>query len=279
VIETLQLFIASLMSRVRVNQIRRSKRGDVAVIVKRRRFGGSVIVWFGNLFLTLTGSQIRMFPATQLWIAWEIHCAELLYPDRARVTTGASHSVIMPQLNGVSLRQLLRSAPGHPKACIAAARELRRVHQIFCREFEGQWSHGDFHAGNVLYDELTDQVTLIDFDTRHEFSARQTWRHADDLSTMLLEFLTLPDDTWIQAASVFLQEYADIAVLDELARQLFIPTGFAKVLWLTRTGGHSSPQIQPRLATLKRIIQQLANAGRSASHTQTLDHFRLDNSA
>ena len=49
------------MNRVRVNQIQRTTRDGLPVFLKRRRFGGSIVIWFGNRFLSLASSGICMF--------------------------------------------------------------------------------------------------------------------------------------------------------------------------------------------------------------------------
>ncbi|MDA1232944.1 MAG: hypothetical protein O2856_19430 [Planctomycetota bacterium] len=149
-IERLQQIVALLMIRVRVNQIQRTTRDGVPVFVKRRRFGGGFAIWLGNRFLLLAGSRICMFVRTRNWIAWEVHCAMLLYPDRPVVTAEPEKAVYMPEIRGISLRQSLRHGEPDLKAFVAAARELRRVHQIHCNEYQAAWSHGDLHLDNIL---------------------------------------------------------------------------------------------------------------------------------
>jgi hypothetical protein len=76
--EHLLQIIATMMTRVRVNRIRQQTRDGAVVFVKKRRFGGSVVIWFGNWFLALANSGIFMFVRTRDWLAWEDHCARLL---------------------------------------------------------------------------------------------------------------------------------------------------------------------------------------------------------
>jgi hypothetical protein len=106
-IEKLQRFVAWLMNRVRVNQIQPSVQNGEPVFVKRRRVGGSVVIWFGNRFLALARSGICMFVRADEWLDWEVHCARLLYPERPAVKIGPGASVIVPKVCGLSLRQLL----------------------------------------------------------------------------------------------------------------------------------------------------------------------------
>ena len=246
------------MNRVRVNRMQWTIRDGVPVVVKRRRFGGSPVVWFGNRFLALADSGIWMFVRAREWMAWESHCARLLYPDRSAVTLGPGHAVNMPESPGVSLRQMLQSGESTLKAFVAAARELRRTHQIQCSVFKAAWSHGDLHLDNILYDSAADRAVLIDFDTRHELTIKATQRHSDDLKVVLLELLAMPEEQWLRPATAFLEEYGDSLVLDELSRQLFVPRGFAKILWYTRTNCCSIRRFEPRLRSLREIIHQVA---------------------
>lgn len=251
-----QRIVAWLMNRVRVNQIQRTTRDGLPVIWKRRRLSGSVVIWLGNRFLSLAGSGVCMFVRARDWMIWEAHCTRLLYPDRPAVLFGPGNAVSLPEVCGISLRQLLHADQVDLRAFAAAARELRRVHQIPCSVYHAAWSHGDLHLDNVLYDSTTDQATLIDFDTRHELGLPETQRHADDLKVMLLELLALPDDRWVQPASTLIREYGDVSVYDELSRQLVVPRGLAKILWYTRTSGCSASQMGQRLRQLREIFSQ-----------------------
>ena len=105
--ELLQRIVAWLMNRVRVNQIQRTTRDGLPVFLKRRRFGGSIVIWFGNRFLSLANSGICMFVRARDWMACEAHCAQLLYPDRPVVMIDPGNAVSLPEVPGISLRQLL----------------------------------------------------------------------------------------------------------------------------------------------------------------------------
>ena len=56
------------------------------------------------------------------------------------------------EVRGISLRQLLHRNEAVVRAFVAAARELRRVHQIPCSYYQAAWSHGDLHLDNIVYD-------------------------------------------------------------------------------------------------------------------------------
>jgi hypothetical protein len=201
-----------------------------------------------------------MFVHADEWTDWEIYCARLLYPDRPGVTVGSDQAVIIPKVGGVSLRHLLQGEDRDVnKAFILAARELRRVHQIHCTYYKAAWSHGDLHLDNIICDLNAERAVLIDFDTRHEFRMSQTQRQSDDLKIVLLELVGLSDDKWSQLATAFIEEYREGAVLSELSRQLFVPRGFAKLLWYSRTNCSSIHRIEPRLQGLREIIYRVSD--------------------
>jgi hypothetical protein len=257
-IDKLQRVVAWLMNRVRVNQIQQSVQDGLPVFVKRRRAGGSFVIWFANRFLALARSGICMFVRTDAWVDWEVHCARLLYPERAAVKKGLGPSVVVPKVDGISLRELLHRGEASADAFVAAARELRRVHQIPCSYYQEAWSHGDLHLDNMMYDQAAGRAVLIDFDTRHEFRLGRTQRHADDLKVMLLELIGLPNEQWREPATALVEEYRDPTVLDELDRQLVVPRGFAKILWHVRTSGSSTRQVEQRLESIRTIVQRVA---------------------
>jgi tRNA A-37 threonylcarbamoyl transferase component Bud32 len=256
-LEAVQRGVAWLMNRVRVNHVEEGVRDGRLVFVKRRRAGASIVVWFANLFLALAHSGSRMFVRADEWIAWEVHCARLLYPERPEVTAGGDRAVIIPKVDGISLRALLRRNDGDPTtALILAAREVRRVHQIQCGYFNGAWSHGDLHPDNIICDSNAERATIIDFDTRHEPWTSATQRHGDDLKVLLLELIALSSDTWRPLATAFVEEYREYSVLSELDRQLSVPRGFDRLLWYARTQSSSTHRMEPRLQALREIIHR-----------------------
>lgn len=254
--EWLQRLVARLMNRVRVNQVRQVVQDGVPLFLKRRRVGGSIVIWFGNRFLALARSGACMFVRVEEWVDWEIHCARLLYPERPAPTVGPGQSVISRKVSGTSVRTLLQRDDADVSAFVAAARELRRVHQIHCSYYESAWSHGDLHLDNIVYDDDADRAVLIDFDARHELHLHSKQRHSDDLKVMLLELMGLPQDKWTQLATAFLAEYHDSSVLGELRSQLFVPSGFARILLFTRSTALSAQQIEQRFQDLRAIIDR-----------------------
>ena len=243
------------MNRVRVNHVTEGVRDGAPVFVKRRRAGAPIIVWFANRFLALAHSGVHMFLRADEWIAWEIHCARLLYPGRPGVTVDAGGAAIIPKACGSSLRAALRRTDRDLTAAfILAAREVRRVHQIHCSYFNGAWSHGDLHLDNIICDSTAQRAVLIDFDTRHDPQNSATQRHGDDLKVLLLELVGLSSDTWRSVAAAFIAEYREHTVLRELDRQLTVPRGFGRLLWYARTQSASTRRMEPRLQALREII-------------------------
>jgi hypothetical protein len=253
--EQLQQTAGRLLNRVRVNDVQADVREGVPVFVKRRRPGAQVVIWFANRFLALARNGSCMFLRAHEWTAWEVHCAQLLYPGRPGARVESASAVILPKVDGTSVRAMLRRDDRDVKmAMVLAARELRRVHGITCSRYRAEWSHGDLHLDNILCDVAGERATLIDFDIRHEFGVSAPARQCDDLMAVLLELIGLPDDRWGAWAAAFIEEYRRPAVLQALVRQLVVPRGFARLLWYIRTNGASMKQIEPRLEGLRQII-------------------------
>jgi hypothetical protein len=255
-IDRLFRVVSWLMNRVRVNQVEQRMQDGVCLFIKRRRTGAGVVIWCANWFLWLTRSGCQMFVQTREWIDWEVYCTGLLYPQRIPVRTGPGPAIAVPAVPGTSLRELLGRNEADISAFIAAAHELRRVHQISCSRYQDAWSHGDLHLDNILYDRLSNQVAFIDFDTRHEPGLNRVQRQADDLKTMILELIGLPEEPWRQFVTVLIKEYGDREVLSELARQLVIPHGVARVLWHARTYGCDPRQVERHLTIILNLLKQ-----------------------
>lgn len=260
-IEPLQQAAGRLLNRVRVNDVQAAVREGAPVFVKRRRAGAQVVIWFANRFLALARSGTCMFLRAHEWTAWEVHCARLLYPERPGARVESDSAVVLPKVDGTSVRAMLRrDDPDVRMALILAARELRRVHGIACSGYRAEWSHGDLHLDNILCDTTEQRAVLIDFDIRHEFGVDPAIRHSDDLMAVLLELIGLPDDRWSSLATAFIDQYRRPAVLEALGRQLVVPRGFARLLWYIKTNGASMKQIEPRLQGLRKIIHAVQGA-------------------
>lgn len=271
-----QRITAHIMGRVRVNSVWPEICDGARVFVKTRRLGGSLIIWLGNSFLCFADSGIHMFVRTQAWVAWELHCDRLLYPDRPEMKVKAGKTLVMQEVCGISLRELIRSNKLNSNACEAAAREIYRAHQLHCSIYNGGWSHGDLHLDNILYDDARNRAILIDFDTRHLPELNETLRHADDLKTVLLEMISTPATEWQEGAFSFLEAYPNGETLRELSLQLDIPQGISRIFWYTRTANCPLRTIEPRLQRLREIIHQVATTTRIIPQLITDNPPRLE---
>jgi hypothetical protein len=252
-----------------VNQVQQSMRDGQAVFTKRRRVGGSAVVWLGNQFLAWAHSASRMLVHADDWMDWEVHCTKLLYPERPRPNAVPGQYIVIPSVCGTSLRQMLHRNEADLQAFVAAARELRRLHRLPCSYSKAAWSHGDLHLDNIVYDASAGRAALIDFDTRHDPRASETQRHSDDLKVFLLELLGWPDERWCPLATAFVEEYRAVPVLNELIRQLFVPRGFARILFYTRTSRSlSTHQIEQRLERLREIIHRIATTASTCARSK-----------
>ncbi len=253
--DSLQQAAGRLMNRVRVNHVEATDRDGAPVFVKRRRAGAQVIIWFANRFLALAHDGTSMFLRAGEWAAWEVYCAQLLYPERPGARVESRSAVVLSRVDGISVRTIIRrNDPDVRRALVLAARELRRVHEITCARYRAGWSHGDLHLDNILCDMAEERATLIDFDIRHAFEVSATLRQCDDVMAVLLELIGLPDDRWLSLATAFVEEYRRPAVLEALGRQWLVPRGCGRLLWYVRTNGASMKQIEPRLQKLRQVI-------------------------
>ncbi|MSO48955.1 MAG: hypothetical protein EXQ49_03475 [Acidobacteria bacterium] len=253
--DSLQQAAGRLMNRVRVNHVQATERDGAAVFVKRRRAGALAVIWFANRFMALAHNGTSMYLRADEWAAWEVYCAQLLYPERPGARVESSSAVVLPRVDGISVRTMVRrSHPDVRTALVLAARELRRVHETTCAHYRAGWSHGDLHLDNILCDVAEGRATLIDFDIRHAFDVSATLRQCDDVMAVLLEPIGWPDDRWLSLATAFVEEYRRPAVLEALGRQLLVPRGVARLLWYVGTNGASMKQIEPRLQKLQQIV-------------------------
>ena len=250
-----------LLNQVKVNHVRPALRDGRRVFIKHRRAIGPLLIWFGNRLLVSSGSGMTMIPRVDEWLHWETHCFARLYPDQPPARIEGDRSLIVPALDGVSLRTLLdRDEDSATRACVLAARELRRAHTVQTADASATWSHGDLHLDNILVDLSAGRAYLIDFDIRHNNKMAAIERHADDLRSILLAVVGRPDESWRVTATTFLSEYDEPPVLTQLGRQLAVPRGFARVLLSIKANGAPLSRVQPRLEGLQRVICEVTGA-------------------
>ena len=208
---------------------------------KRRKWGRSWIIVFGNLFLKLSNSKILMFPSTRAWQDHETDCYTRLYGGGC-VIVDAQTLRIQP-FDGQSIRDLLQADAFTIDIMQAVAHELRRVHQL------DNWSHGDLHTDNVLWD--GQHIRVIDFETYHTPTMTIHDRHADDLLVFLLDFMGYASsDEWLPYCFALIETYNNPAVVQHLQSRLIMPRGLEFVLWKTRTNYLPRHILADRIYTL-----------------------------
>lgn len=250
-----------LLNQVKVNHVRPALHDGRQVFIKHRRAIGPLLIWFGNRLLVSSGSGMTMIPGVDEWLGWETQCFAWLYPDQPPVRIEGNQSLIVPALAGVSLRTLLdRDENSATRACVLAAREIRRAHTVLGTGDSAAWSHGDLHLDNILVDVPEGRAYLIDFDIRHNGAVAAIERHADDLRSVLLALIGRPDERWRVTAMTFLSEYNHAAVLTPLSRQLVVPRGLARLLFHIKTNGAPLSRVQPRLEAVQRMILDVTDA-------------------
>jgi hypothetical protein len=195
-----------------------------------------------------------MFPRCADWQAWELDSYRLLHGTERISQQPDAASILVEALPGISLDEHRRANTLMPDILAAAGHMFQRVHALHSVLIPGAWSHGDPHFRNVLYDNATEQVYLIDFETRHEPGLPALERHADDLLVFLLDLCGGPSDNFAEFARVFLAAYARPEVNAALLNRLVVPVGLELVLWRLRTHYLAHDALKYRLAVLRQVI-------------------------
>ena len=187
-----------------------------------------------------------------------MECFQMLNGDRFRVYPSAAKTVCTDKLPGESLWEHMNRRTLTRQMLETAGREFFRAHQFWSDEFGGGWSHGDATMTNVMYDENTGQVRLIDFEIVHHKSLPATVRHADDLLVFLLDILAIASSRqWLPFALCFLNAYDDAVVIAQLENQVAVPSGLAWIWWGVRTSFKNPTKVKQRLAELQDITVNL----------------------
>jgi len=141
----------------------------------------------------------------------------------------------------------------------AAAHELRHAHTLWCKEFDGPWSHGDSHLANMIYDETSGRVRMIDFDLIHETYLSPDERHADDLLIFLQDMVgRIPVEQWLTAALCFLDAYGHPVVIHILKQRLDVPRGVELLWWIVRANYLRPTALRRRINALRVHIPDLS---------------------
>ena len=114
---------------------------------------------------------------------------------------------------------------------------------------------GDPNFGNVIVDESSRRVRLIDFETAHVQTLSADDRHADDVAVFLLDLLGgVAEEKLPALAAAFLAGYNRSAICELAQRRLVIPTGFGRLWWGIRTEYAPLEVLRRRLALLRQCM-------------------------
>ena len=248
-------FAGTMIDKVRINEIRSKNRNGKLMWVKRRRRGSGVLALGANLFFRLAGNPISVAENARAWQEQEVASFRLLNGEEFLAFSRGDGYVWLEHLPGTDLQTLNDEGRLEESALYAAGLEFRRVHGLYSPHFRGPWSHGDPNFGNVIFDQSTQRVRLIDFETVHAATSLPDDRHADDITVFLLDLLGSVDEENLAAmATAFLAGYnrPDIWKLSE--SRLEIPTGFGRLWWGIRTEYVPIGSLRRRLTLLRQGV-------------------------
>jgi hypothetical protein len=248
-------FAGAMIDKVQINQMRLKRRHGRWMWVKRRRHGSRILALGANWFFRLAGNPISVLEDSQVWRQEEVASFRLLNGEEFMAFSGDEGSVWIERLPGKDLDTLNESGRLEVGTCYAAGQEFRRVHGLYSPRFRGPWSHGDPNFGNVIADEATQRVRLIDFETVHVETLSADDRHADDLAVFLLDLLGgVAEEKLTAMASAFLAGYNRPALWHLVQRRLQIPKGFGRLWWGIRTEYAPPAVLRRRLALLRHCL-------------------------
>jgi hypothetical protein len=243
----------AMIDKVRINQMRRNLRDDRLMWVKRRRRGSRMLALSANFFFRLASNPVSVLDKTKVWRQQEIANFHLLNGKEFLAFSGDEDSVWLECLPGSDLDTLNQEGRLEPGVFYAAGLEFRRVHGLFSPRFRGPWSHGDPNFGNVIFDESTQRVRLIDFETVHIETLSADVRHADDIAVFLLDLIGgVAEENLTAAATAFLEGYNRPDIWELAQSKLVIPNGFGRLWWGIRTEYVPVAILRRRLALLRR---------------------------
>jgi hypothetical protein len=248
---------------IKINSITSEMRQGNAIWVKRRRWGSELIAGQANLFFYLAQGRVRVWIDPKKWQHWEVYCFRLLQGPRFRAFAEGSRTVCLDPIPGMHLCEHLKRGTLTTRALEAAARELRRAHELWCPQFEDWWSHGDPHLDNVVYDTSNDRARLIDFEVAHVQSLPAVLRHADDLLVFLQDLVCrVSAQEWLPFALCFINAYGRTEVIAELTRLLFVPAGLPGLWWKLRTENFERRELIRRVDAFRAALGRISGVQR-----------------
>jgi hypothetical protein len=248
-------FAGAMIDKVQINQMRLTRRDGRLMWVKRRRRGSRALVLGANLFFRSVGNPVSVVEDSQVWRQQEVASFRLLNGEEFLAFSGDDGAVWLERLPGSDLDTLNEEGKLEVGMFYAAGLEFRRVHGLYSPRFHGPWSHGDPNFGNVIVDDRSQRVRLIDFETAHVETLSPDDRHADDVAVFLLDLLGgVAEDSLSTMAGAFLAGYNRPAIWALAQRRLVIPKGFGRLWWGIRTEYAPLAVLCRRLALLRQCL-------------------------
>ncbi len=240
---------------IRINSLAIEPRDGRPFFVKRRRVAAAPVAALANLFFPFAGNLISVWVDSRKWQRWEVDSFLLLNGDRFEAFAEGESTVCADKVPGENLRQILARGALTPHILEVSARELRRAHQLWCKQLEGLWSHGDLQMSNIIYDEETGTARIIDFEIIHNTSLSSEARHADDVLVFLQDMMwRVPENQWVVFATTFIKAYGRPGVIAELKKNLTIPRGIPGLWWKIRTNHFNRVELVARVVALVRAL-------------------------
>jgi hypothetical protein len=248
-------FAGAMIDKVRINHVRLKRRNGKWMWVKRRRRGSGAVALGANLFFRLAANPISVAENARVWREQEVASFRLLNGEEF-LAFSEGDGVWLESLPGKDLQTLNDEGRLEEGALYAAGLEFRRMHGLFSPYFRGPWSHGDPNFGNVMFDQSTQRVRLIDFETVHAATSSPDDRHADDIAVFLLDLLgSVSEENLPAMAAAFLAGYNRPVIWELAESRWVIPNGFGRLWWGIRTEYVPLEILRRRLALLRQCLE------------------------
>jgi hypothetical protein len=220
-----------VLARCRLHDIRIVDQGGKPAVMKRRRTGSAIAIYFGNLYLRLQRSDVEVLKNDE-WLQWELAVQNAMKSDGScPITENAernSHTLIRRYMPGCSLREILNDVGYSEDQKLAAIElglksldELHRYQVDWGNEIFQPLSHGDATVNNVIVDLDRNAASWIDFDTRHLFHLPEADRQVDDLRAIIFSAAVfLPVSCYRRLAELTMASLDDRVLRDRFCKRL-----------------------------------------------------------
>ncbi len=248
---------SSFVERIKVNRVWREVRDGRVFWLKRRRRSALPLLRGANLFFRLAAAPMQTLTDSIEWQRWEVNVFRGLHgADGFMAFTDGKRTIGAEEMPGINVTIPLDRGELTPEISEAVGRELRRVHEWYCPEFDAPWSHSDPHAGNFIYNPETNRARIIDFEAMHLPEAPAEQRHADDVLIFLQDVVgRIRADKWLPCAEAFLAGYDCPEIVESVRPLLKIPPrGASRLWWRVRTSFLPIQELERRLRALEELV-------------------------